>query len=47
VWAFKDVNSERGTEVFTKILGFDKNVFPNPKPVGTIERTVRIATSAL
>lgn len=44
VWAFKDVNSERGTEVFTKFLGFDKNDFPNPKPVGTIERILQIAS---
>jgi adenine-specific DNA-methyltransferase len=28
LWDFKDVNSERGTEVFTKILGFEKSVFP-------------------
>ncbi|MHB8131497.1 MAG: site-specific DNA-methyltransferase [Mobilitalea sp.] len=46
VWNFKDVNSERGTEVFTKHLGFHKNDFPNPKPVGTIERIIRIATGA-
>lgn len=44
VWAFKDVNSERGTEVFTKFLGFDKNDFPNPKPVGTIERILQITS---
>ena len=43
VWSFKDVNSERGTEVFIKNLGFNKTIFPNPKPVGTIERIIRIA----
>jgi hypothetical protein len=45
VWDFQDVNSERGTEMFTKILGFPKSAFPNPKPVGTIERIIRIATN--
>jgi len=44
VWDYKDVNSERGTEVFIKFLGFKSSDFPNPKPVGTIERIVRIAT---
>ena len=44
VWAFKDVNSERGTEMFCKTLGFNKSYFSNPKPVGTIERILRIAT---
>lgn len=44
VWDFKDVNSERGTEMFTKFLGFKKGDFPNPKPVGTIERIIQIAT---
>lgn len=44
VWNFKDVNSERGTEVFIKFLGFSKDDFPNPKPVGTIERIIQIAT---
>ncbi|MCR1899382.1 site-specific DNA-methyltransferase [Irregularibacter muris] len=38
-WTFKDVNSERGTEEFIK-LGFDKRVFPKPKPIGTISRCV-------
>ena len=45
VWDFKDVNSERGTEMFTKFLGFPKTAFPNPKPVGTIERILQIATN--
>jgi adenine-specific DNA-methyltransferase len=44
LWDFKDVNSERGTEAFRK-LGFQTAEFPNPKPVGTIERILQIATS--
>ena len=44
VWDFKDVNSERGTEIFIKKLGFKKDDFPNPKPVGTLERVLTIAT---
>ena len=44
LWDFKDVNSERGTEVFIKYLGFKKEDFPNPKPVGTIRRILQIAT---
>jgi adenine-specific DNA-methyltransferase len=44
VWDFKEVNSERGTETFIKYLGFEKKDFPNPKPVGTIERILSIAT---
>ncbi len=44
LWDFKDVNSERGTETFIKFLGFNKSDFPNPKPVGTIERIISIAT---
>lgn len=44
LWDFKDVNSERGTEVFTKFLGFNKGDFPNPKPVGTLRRIIQIAT---
>ena len=45
LWDFKDVNSERGTEVFIKYLGFKKEEFPNPKPVGTIQRILQIATA--
>ena len=45
LWNFKDVNSERGTEVFIKYLGFKKEDFPNPKPVGTIQRILQIATT--
>ncbi len=44
VWDFKDVNSERGTELFIKFLGFKKNDFPNPKPIGTIVRILQIAS---
>ena len=43
-WTFKDVNSERGTDEFID-LGFDKRIFPKPKPVGTIERCVILASS--
>lgn len=42
-WTFKDVNSERGTEEFIA-LGFDKRIFPKPKPVGTIKRCIKLAT---
>lgn len=43
-WTFKDVNSERGTEEFIN-LGFDKRVFPKPKPLGTLCRLLTLATS--
>lgn len=43
-WTFKDVNSERGTEEFIS-LGFDKEVFPKPKPIGTIERIIKIGAN--
>ena len=42
-WTFKDVNSERGTEDFTE-LGFDKRIFPKPKPVGTLMRCITLAS---
>lgn len=42
-WTYKDVNSERGTEQFVE-LGFDKNIFPRPKPLGTIQRPIQLAT---
>ncbi|MEO1981324.1 MAG: DNA methyltransferase [Fuerstiella sp.] len=42
-WTTKDVNSERGTEQFMA-HGFPKEVFPRPKPVGTMERLLDIAT---
>ena len=41
-WTFKDVNSERGSEEFID-LGFDKRTFPKPKPLGTIERCIKLA----
>lgn len=41
-WSFKDVNSERGSEEFIK-LGFDKEVFPKPKPLGVIKRVSNIS----
>ena len=44
VWSQKDVNSERGTEAFVQ-LGFNQRVFQNPKPVGTLSRIIRIASS--
>lgn len=42
-WAFKDVNSERGTEEFIS-LGFDKRIFPKPKPLGTIRRCIQLSS---
>ena len=42
-WTYKDLNSERGTEQFVE-LGFDKNVFPRPKPLGTVLRAIQLAT---
>ncbi len=44
-WTFKDVNSERGTEEFVG-LGFDKRVFPKPKPVGTIKRCIKLCSNS-
>lgn len=43
-WTFKDVNSERGTEQFVN-LGFDKRIFPKPKPIGTIYRCCKLVTN--
>jgi adenine-specific DNA-methyltransferase len=40
-WTFKDVNSERGSEIFIN-LGFDKRIFPKPKPLGTIKRICQV-----
>lgn len=45
-WTFKDVNSERGTEEFVS-LGFDKRIFPKPKPIGTIGRLLKLSTPHL
>jgi len=42
-WTFKDVNSERGSEQFIE-LGFEKEVFPRPKPIGTLKRVVELGT---
>ncbi|WP_193063556.1 site-specific DNA-methyltransferase [Halomonas casei] len=42
-WTFKDVNSERGSEQFIE-LGFQKEVFPRPKPIGTLKRVLEIGT---
>ena len=44
LWTFKDVNSERGTEEFIA-LGFDKRVFPKPKPLGTITHCIELSDS--
>jgi adenine-specific DNA-methyltransferase len=40
-WTFKEVNSERGSEQFVN-LGFPKESFPRPKPIGTIQRILDI-----
>ena len=40
-WTFKDINSERGTEDFVE-LGFDKRIFPKPKPLGLITRCTKL-----
>lgn len=42
-WTFKDVNSERGSEQFID-LGFNKEIFPKPKPIGTIRRLLQLIT---
>jgi adenine-specific DNA-methyltransferase len=42
-WTFKDVNSERGSEQLIE-LGFAKEVFPRPKPVGTMRRVLELGT---
>jgi adenine-specific DNA-methyltransferase len=43
-WTFKDVNSERGSEEFVA-LGFDKEVFQRPKPIGTLKRIIEVGTT--
>jgi adenine-specific DNA-methyltransferase len=43
-WTYTDVNSERGTEQFTS-LGFEKEIFSKPKPIGLIHRALTLATS--
>jgi adenine-specific DNA-methyltransferase len=42
-WTFKDVNSERGSEQFID-LGFGKEVFQRPKPIGTMKRVIEMGT---
>jgi len=42
-WMFKDLNSERGTEQFVG-LGFEKNVFSRPKPLGTVLRPLELSS---
>jgi len=42
-WTFKDVNSERGSEQLVE-LGFSKETFPRPKPVGLLKRTLQLST---
>jgi len=42
-WTFKDVNSERGSEQFIE-LGFGKEVFQRPKPIGTLKRCIEVGT---
>lgn len=40
-WSFKDVNNERGVEAFEN-YGFSKEIFDNPKPIGTIMRNLQL-----
>lgn len=42
-WTKKDFNSERGTEQFLE-LGFSKEDFPRPKPVGLLKHIFEFAT---
>lgn len=42
-WTYKDVNSERGSEQMIQ-LGFDKETFSRPKPLGTLRRIIEIGT---
>jgi len=42
-WTMKDVNTERGTEQLIE-LGFDKEDFPRPKPVGLIQKILELGT---
>ena len=43
-WTKKDFNSERGSEQFIE-LGFNKEIFPRPKPVGLIRHILELATT--
>lgn len=45
-WTQKEVNSERGSEQFIE-LGFDKNIFPRPKPVGLLKQILELVTKTL
>src|SRR3989338_1762997 len=42
-WTKKDFNTERGTEQFIE-LGFKKEDFPKPKPVGLLKHILEFAT---
>ncbi len=42
-WTHKFANSERGTEQLVS-LGFDKKLFPNPKPIGLLQAIMVMAT---
>ncbi len=44
VWNYKDVNSERGSEQFIE-LGFAKEIFPKPKPIGLVNRCLTLSTT--
>lgn len=44
-WNYKDVNSERGTDLLVKELGFEKGIFPKPKPLGTIQRCIQLGSN--
>lgn len=45
-WTFKEVNTERGSEQLIE-LGFDKEDFPRPKPVGLLKRILQLGTRRL
>lgn len=44
-WTMKEVNTERGTEQLID-LGFDKEVFPRPKPFGLLLRILELGTKS-
>lgn len=44
-WTMKEVNTERGSEQFIE-LGFEKEDFPRPKPVGLVARILDLGMSA-
>ena len=44
-WTKKEFNSERGTDQFIE-LGFEKNEFPRPKPVGLIKHILMFTTES-